>query len=142
MVAKSGHDRQCCRRFDKDSNQQVLRNMLTTLKIELLETTHKQVSIKLIVARSIQNELMGERKSTPAARGVNPSIGHMNTVKNCREKVMRERAEPREGSFGHVGEFEKSGKQVEKVVTHELKKVEKVVTHEQKHVEKIVTHAH
>ena len=33
----------------KTVNQQVLRNMLTTLKIELLEPTHEQVSINLIV---------------------------------------------------------------------------------------------
>ena len=60
----------------KTVNQQVLRNTLTTLKTELLATTCKHVSIILIVAKSIQNELMGEQKSTPAARGVNPSTGH------------------------------------------------------------------
>ena len=66
-------------------NQQVLRNMLTTLKIELLEPSHEQVSINLIVVNSIQNELMGEQKSTPAARGVNPSAGHMNIVEDEKE---------------------------------------------------------
>ena len=66
-------------------NRQVLVNMLNALKIELLERTHEQVSTNLIVVKSIQNELMGEHKSTPAARGVNPSTGHKIIMRDCRE---------------------------------------------------------
>ena len=51
----------------KTVNQQMLRNMLTTENR----------------AKSIQNELMGEQKSTPTARGVNPSTGHMSILMHC-----------------------------------------------------------
>ena len=71
----------------KTVNQQVLRNMLTTLKIELLETTHKQLSTNLIMAKSIQNELMSEQKLTPAAWCVNPSTGHMRILKDEEENM-------------------------------------------------------
>ena len=73
----------------KTVNRQVPRNMLATLKIELLVTTHKQVSINLIAAESVQHELMGEQKSTPGARGVSPSTGHKNIVKYCLENFLR-----------------------------------------------------
>ena len=46
----------------KTVDQQMLRDMLTTLKMELLETTCRHVSIKVIVAKSIQNDLMGDQK--------------------------------------------------------------------------------
>ena len=49
------------------------------------EPTHEHVSMNLIVIKSIQNELMGEQKSTPAARDVNPSTGHMNVVEDEKE---------------------------------------------------------
>ena len=65
----------------KAVNQQVL---LATLKIELLESTCKNVSINLIVAIRIQNELVGKEKST---RGVNRSAGHKNIVRDCREML-------------------------------------------------------
>ena len=42
----------CCQRLDKTVHQQVLRNMLTTLKIEQLEPTHEQVSIWPKVSRT------------------------------------------------------------------------------------------
>ena len=51
----------------KTVNQQVPRNMLATLKIELLRTTHEQVSINLIVAKRVQNELMESRPRQPRA---------------------------------------------------------------------------
>ena len=47
----------------------------------------KRVSIKLIVARSNQNELMGEQKSTQETRGVILSTGNTNTVKNEKENL-------------------------------------------------------
>ena len=61
--------------------------MLTTLKIELLETACKHVSINMLAAKSIQNELMDEQNSTLGARGVNPSTGHKSIVRVCREKM-------------------------------------------------------
>ena len=67
----------------KAMSRQVLRNMLATLKIELLETANKHVCINLIAVKSIQHELTFEQKSTPAARGVNPSTWHKNIVKDC-----------------------------------------------------------
>ena len=79
MFVKSWLETQCCRRFDKGSESTSAKEHVDDTEIELLETTHKLVSINLIVAKSIQNELMGEQKSTP---GVNPSIGHMNLVKD------------------------------------------------------------
>ena len=59
----------------------MLRNMLHSLKIELLETTCKHVSINMIVAKSIQNELMGEQSSTVGVRGVK------NIVRDCRDTL-------------------------------------------------------
>ena len=44
----------------KTVNQLVLRNMLTTLKTELLETSKEQLSINLIVCK---NKLMGAEES-------------------------------------------------------------------------------
>ena len=74
----------------KAVNQQVLGNILTILKIELLETTHKHVSINLIVAKSIQNELMGEPKSDACSRGRQSKYW------------AHERREEREGKFGKL----------------------------------------
>ena len=51
------HETQCCRRLDKESK---LRNMLTTLNIELLETSKEQLSINLI---DCKNKLMGAEDS-------------------------------------------------------------------------------
>ena len=60
---------------------------MTTLKSELFELTHEQVSIQLTVVKSIQNELMGEQKSTRAGWGVNPSAGHVNIVEDEKENL-------------------------------------------------------
>ena len=50
----------------KTVNQHVLRNMLTTLKIELLETSKEQLSINLIVCK---NKLMGAENSDASSPG-------------------------------------------------------------------------
>ena len=59
----------------KTVNQQVLRNTLTTLKIELLDTTCKHVSISMIVVTSIQTNLKSEPKSTPPVRASMQVLG-------------------------------------------------------------------
>ena len=50
----------------KTVNQHVLRNMLTTLKIELLETSKEQLSINLI---DCENKLMGAEDSDAGSPG-------------------------------------------------------------------------
>ena len=50
----------------KTVNQHVLRNMLTTLKIELLETSKEQLSINLIICK---NKLMGAENSYAGSPG-------------------------------------------------------------------------
>ena len=50
----------------KTVNQHVLRNMLTTLKIELLETSKEQLSINLIVCK---NKMMGAENSDAGSPG-------------------------------------------------------------------------
>ena len=50
----------------KTVNQHVLKNMLTTLKIELLETSKEQLSINLIVCK---NNLMGAEDSDAGSPG-------------------------------------------------------------------------
>ena len=69
----------------KAVNQQVPRNMLNTLKIEPLETFMQTCVHQFDRSQSIQNELMSEQKSTPAARGVNPNAGHKDIVRGCQE---------------------------------------------------------
>ena len=65
--------------------QHVLRNMMPSLKFELLDTTRKDVSIHMIVVKSIQNELIGEQNPTPGVLGVNPSTGPKNI--DCRDRA-------------------------------------------------------
>ena len=62
----------------KTVNQHVLRNMLTTLKIELLETSKEQLSINLIACK---NKLMGAGDSDAG------SPGHQS---KCRTQEHRE----------------------------------------------------
>ena len=50
----------------KTVNQHVLKNMLTTLKIELLETSKEQLSMNLIVCK---NKLMGAKDSDAGSPG-------------------------------------------------------------------------
>ena len=78
----------------KTMNQHVLRNMLTTLKIELLETSKEQLSINLIVCK---NNLMGAEDSD-AGRGVNPSTGH-------KKILMRSWTRRRASSLGCQSKF-------------------------------------
>ena len=87
MVAKSGHETQCCRRFDKAVNQQLRRKMLTTLKIELLETSKDQLSINLI---DCKNKLMGAEDSD--ARSPGRQSKHW----------AHEHREGRDGKFGNL----------------------------------------
>ena len=54
-LRKVGTEHNVADGLTKALNQQVLGNMFTTLKIELLESTHQHVSVNLIVATSVQN---------------------------------------------------------------------------------------
>ena len=66
--------------LSKTVNQHVLRNMLTTLKIELLETSKEQLSINLIVCK---NKLMGAEDS-------DASTGHKKILMDYRENYNKD----------------------------------------------------
>ena len=85
---KSGYDRVDTKINDADGltktvNKHVTRNMLTTLKIELLETSKDHVSMNLIVC---ENNLIGTRRFRRWQSGrVNPNSGHKKIVMDGRE---------------------------------------------------------
>ena len=65
-VRKVGTKNNVAGGLTKTVNQHVLRNMLTTLKIELLETSKEQLSTNLIVCK---NNLMGAEDSEAGSLG-------------------------------------------------------------------------
>ena len=77
----------------KTGNQRVLRNMLTTLKTEQMETSREQLSSNLI---DCKNKLINAEDSDAAVRDGNPSTGHKKILMHSREDekiLMHSRAD-------------------------------------------------
>ena len=77
-------------------NQHVLRNMLTTLKIELLETSKEQLFINLIVCK---NNLMGAEDSDAGSSGRQSKYWTQEHRDGCQRKQEHREGLPRNKSI-------------------------------------------